>query len=112
MSVIPRNTSVPRGTSFGELARQQPAYRRLKIIDVFYTLAEEGSVKHAEFLARVTGELAANVAVVAVDSPMMQAIEGLRAAMQLPPLLGATDATNADAIEGEATVVDADPAES
>ena len=112
MPVGPRYSGAPRGTSLGELARAQPAFRRLKIIDTCYTLAEEGSVKHAELLARLMGELAANVAVVAVDSPMMQAIEGLRAAMQLPPLLGDPHTTDAGAIDAESQVIDPPPAES
>ena len=105
MSVGVRHTSPPRGTSLGELARAQPAFRRLAIVDKMYELAEQGSVKHAELLARLMGELAANVSIVAVDSPMLQAIDGMRTALGLPPLLGPAGAADAQAIEAQSTLV-------
>ena len=80
-------------------------------MDTAYREAIAGNVRWAMFIAQVSGELASVQVNVLTDSPMMQAIQGMRAALGLPAL-GDPHATNADAIEGEATVVDTDPAES
>lgn len=84
-------------------------------MDTAYREAIAGNVRWAMFIAQVSGELASVQVNVMTDSPMMQAIQGMRAALGLP-LLGATDATNADAsvVDAESQVIDPlpDPGES
>ena len=109
---ISRTGRPPRTATLRELASGYDRIdQRIALMDTAYREAIAGNVRWAMFIAQVSGELASVQVNVLTDSPMMQAIQGMRAALGLPAL-GDPHATNADAIEGEATVVDTDPAES
>lgn len=109
MTFVSTRGRPPRGTTLRELATSGDRIEaRIKLMDTAYREAIAGNVRWAMFIAQVSGELAAVQVNVMTDSPMMQAIQGMRSALGLP-LLGATDATDAGTIDAESQVIDALP---
>ena len=107
MTFVSTRGRPPRGTTFRELINgPDRIMQRIQVVDRAYEEAIAGNVRAMIWLATAGGDYS-QVQLVGVtpDSPMLAAIDGIRALLGYPPL-GATDATNADAIEGEATVVD------
>ena len=107
MTFVSTRGRPPRGTTFRELINgPDRIMQRIQVVDRAYEEAIAGNVRAMIWLATAGGDYS-QVQLVGVtpDSPMLAAIDGIRALLGYPPL-GATDATNADAIEGEAQVID------
>ena len=101
---LPRG-AMPRDVSFAQLVKMQPVARKLAVVEAMYTSAEDGNVRAAQWLAQVSGEWSAVQVNVLTDSPVVAAINGMRAALGLPEL-GAQPA--GDVVDAESRVVSED----
>ena len=91
--------AMPKDVTFAQLVRLQPVARKLAVVSAMYDSAEQGNVRAAQWLAQVTGEWSqVQVVNVLTDSPMFQAIAGMREALGLGQL-------GAPAIDAESTLV-------
>lgn len=91
--------AMPKDVSFAQLVKMQPVSRKLAVVGAMYDSAEQGNVRAAQWLAQVSGEWSAVQVNVLQSSPMIDAVNGLRAAMGLPAL------GEPQAIDAEATLV-------
>ena len=93
--------AMPKDVTFAQLVRLQPVARKLAVVSAMYDSAEQGNVRAAQWLAQVTGEWSQVQVNVLAESPMMNAIAGMREALGLGQL-------GAPPIDAESTLVPAD----
>ena len=107
MTFVSTRGRPPRGTTLRELALSgDRILQRVALMDTAYREAIAGNVRWAMFIAQVSGELASVQVNVLTDSPMLAAVNGMRAALGLPDL--GTPAL-AEPIEAQSTLVEGDP---